>query len=112
MADRLRRERGRKTIGKQFAARRPADVMIDQRALVTAREIPSPVGEMRVSYTLGKMHEAMGSPPEALEHYRRAHELATELGVASYRKAAAERMLRPEPAEKQWMPDEMSTPVS
>lgn len=100
MADRLLRKGGNNIFGKQFAALRPSDVMIDQWALVTARRLPSPVGEMRVSYTLGKMHEAMGSPPEALEHCRRAHELATEFGVASHRKAAAERMLRPEPAEK------------
>jgi tetratricopeptide (TPR) repeat protein len=65
-----------------------------EEALRIAREIPSPVGELRATYYSGEMSEALGEPTEALAAYRRADDLATELGVASFRNAAREGLLR------------------
>jgi tetratricopeptide (TPR) repeat protein len=65
-----------------------------EEALGIAGEIPSPVGELRATYYLGEMHEALGEPSEALRAYRRADELATGLGVASFQKAAREGVSR------------------
>ena len=61
-----------------------------EEALRIAGDIPSPVGELRATYYLGEMHEALGHTSEALRAYRRADELATELGLASFQRAARE----------------------
>jgi tetratricopeptide (TPR) repeat protein len=65
-----------------------------EEALHIAGEIPSPVGELRATYYLGEMYEALEQPSEALRAYRRADELATELGVASFQRAAREGVSR------------------
>ena len=65
-----------------------------EEALRIARDIPSPVGELRATYYLGEMHEALGEFSEAVRAYRRADDLATELGVAGFQKAAREGVLR------------------
>jgi tetratricopeptide (TPR) repeat protein len=65
-----------------------------EEALRIAREIPSPVGELRATYYLGEMHEALGEPSEALAAYRRADELATALGVAGFQRAARDGVQR------------------
>lgn len=65
-----------------------------EQAVEIARALPSPVGEMRALYALGRMHEALGEISEALKNYRRAGELATELGVASIQEAARDGVMR------------------
>jgi tetratricopeptide (TPR) repeat protein len=72
-----------------------------EEALRVAGEIPSPVGELRATYYLGEMHEALGQPSEALRAYRRADELATELGVANFQRAARESVSRLTPPPSQ-----------
>jgi tetratricopeptide (TPR) repeat protein len=72
-----------------------------EEALLIAHEIPSPVGELRATHYLGEMHEALGQHPEALRAYRRADQLATELGVASFQRAARESVSRLTPPPPQ-----------
>jgi tetratricopeptide (TPR) repeat protein len=72
-----------------------------EEALLIAHEIPSPVGELRATYYLGEMHEALGRPSEALRAYRRADQLATELGVVSFQEAARESVSRLTPPPSQ-----------
>ena len=64
------------------------------QAVEIAHALSSPVGELRATYALGKLHEALGDVPEALRSYREADELATELGVASIQKAAQDGVAR------------------
>ena len=66
---------------------------LDQ-ALVVARELPSPVGELRATYSLAEMHEVTGSLSEAIRLYGRATQLATDLGVEAIQKAAQDSLLR------------------
>ncbi len=65
-----------------------------EQALEIAHDLPSPVGELRATYALGKLHEALGETHEAIRRYRRADELATELEVASIQKAARDGLMR------------------
>jgi len=71
------------------------------QALVIARELPSPVGELRATYSLAEMYEAAGSSSEAMELFGRANELATELGVENLQKAAQDGLMRLESAKIQ-----------
>lgn len=72
---------------------REAGPYLDE-ALRIARELPSPVGELRATYALGKMHEALGETGEAREAYRRAEERAAGLGAKGLEKAAGEARAR------------------
>ncbi|MCP4899379.1 MAG: tetratricopeptide repeat protein, partial [bacterium] len=63
-----------------------------QQALQIAGELPSPVGELRAAYYLGEMHEALGETTEAVRAFRRADELGTTLGMASFQKAARDAL--------------------
>lgn len=65
-----------------------------EQALEIAHDLPSPVGELRATYTLAKLHEALGETHEAIRRYRRADEMATELGVASIQEAARDGVTR------------------
>jgi tetratricopeptide (TPR) repeat protein len=65
-----------------------------EQALEIAYDLPSPVGELRATYALGNLHEALGEKNEALRRYRRADELATKLGVATVQRAARDGVLR------------------
>lgn len=66
---------------------------LDQ-ALIIARELPSPVGELRATYSLAEMHEVSGTSSEAMRLYERANQLATNLGVETIQKATQEALLR------------------
>ena len=63
-------------------------------ALEIAGDLPSPVGALRATYALGKMHEALGDEAEARRSYRRARELAVDLGAAGLETAAREGLGR------------------
>jgi tetratricopeptide (TPR) repeat protein len=65
-----------------------------EEAVAFAREIPSPVGELRATWGFAKMHEALGDLPEARRSYARAEEAARRLGVEGIREAAAEALAR------------------
>jgi len=65
-----------------------------EQALQIARDIRSPVGELRATYALGKMYETLGDFQEAVRRFRRAEEQAAELGVASIQKAAQDGVTR------------------
>ena len=59
-----------------------------EKAVAFARALPSPVGALRATWALGKMHEALGERDAALRAYVRAEKEAIRLGVASLRRAA------------------------
>jgi tetratricopeptide (TPR) repeat protein len=63
-----------------------------EEALEFARDLPSPVGEMRAAYLLGRVHELSGRIPEAKAAYQRALELAVELSSEGMRNAADESL--------------------
>ena len=65
-----------------------------EEAVAFAREIPSPVGELRATWGFAKMHEALGERDEARRAYARAEESARRLGVEGIREAAAEALDR------------------
>jgi tetratricopeptide (TPR) repeat protein len=59
-----------------------------ERAYEVARDLPSPVGQLRAAFNLARMHEALATHSEALRWYRRVDELATGLGVEDIRQSA------------------------
>lgn len=59
-----------------------------EQAMEIARDLPSPVGELRAMYNLGTMHEALKAYPDALRWYRQAVTLADDLGVLSIGQSA------------------------
>lgn len=63
-----------------------------QEALELARALPSPVGEMRARYQLGRVDELSDRLPEAKAAYQRAVELATELGAERMRESVDESL--------------------
>ena len=65
-----------------------------EEALEVARDLPSPVGELRATYYMAEMHAALDDAIAARRGFGRAEELASELGVASFLKAAREGLAR------------------
>lgn len=71
--------------GRPEEAARPLE-----QAYEIARDLPSPVGELRAGFNLGRMHEALEAYGEALCWYQRATELATVLGEEDVRRSASD----------------------